>query len=41
MMQALVPGADVITLDTDHSPFLSQPDALAAALLDVAARFNP
>jgi pimeloyl-ACP methyl ester carboxylesterase len=33
MMQALVPGARVVTLDADHSPFLSRPAELAAALL--------
>lgn len=32
-MQALVPGAIVTSLDADHSPFLSRPDELAAALL--------
>lgn len=37
-MQAMVPGAEVITLAADHSPFLSMPDALAQALLAVAAR---
>ena len=29
----LVPGAEVTTLDGDHSPFLSRPEALADALL--------
>jgi len=32
-MQAMVPGARVVTLDADHSPFLSRPEALAAALI--------
>jgi pimeloyl-ACP methyl ester carboxylesterase len=36
LMQRLVPGAKVITLDTDHSPFLSRPVELAAALEAVA-----
>ena len=40
MMQALVPGADVVTLDADHSPFFSQPNALAATLIGVAARLR-
>lgn len=33
LMQQLVPGATVTTLHSDHSPFLSQPEALAKALL--------
>jgi pimeloyl-ACP methyl ester carboxylesterase len=33
-MLALSPGARVVTLDADHSPFLSRPQALAQALLD-------
>jgi pimeloyl-ACP methyl ester carboxylesterase len=33
MMQALVPGARVVTLDADHSPFLSRPAELVEALL--------
>jgi len=36
-MQALVPGAAVLTLACDHSPFLSMPDRLTEALLVVAA----
>ncbi|MFM6932464.1 MAG: alpha/beta fold hydrolase [Novosphingobium sp.] len=32
LMQQLCPGAAVTTLEADHSPFLSQPTALAAAL---------
>lgn len=32
-MQALSPGAKVVTLDADHSPFLSRPKELAAALI--------
>ncbi len=33
-MQALVPGAKVVTLDADHSPFLSRPRELAEALIN-------
>jgi pimeloyl-ACP methyl ester carboxylesterase len=33
LMQSLVPGARVVTLDADHSPFLSRPRELADALL--------
>jgi pimeloyl-ACP methyl ester carboxylesterase len=33
MMQAMCPGAQVVTLDADHSPFLSRPGELAEALL--------
>jgi pimeloyl-ACP methyl ester carboxylesterase len=32
-MQDLSPGARVVTLDADHSPYLSAPDDLAAALI--------
>jgi pimeloyl-ACP methyl ester carboxylesterase len=32
-MQAALPCRERITLDTDHSPFFSRPDELAAALL--------
>jgi pimeloyl-ACP methyl ester carboxylesterase len=35
-MQAALPCRDTISLDTDHSPFLSRPDELAAALLRTA-----
>ena len=28
------PGARVVTLDADHSPFLSRPHELAAALIE-------
>ena len=35
-MQALFPGTRSITLDADHSPFYSAPEALADALLEVA-----
>lgn len=35
-MQQLVPGADVVTLQADHSPYLSRPQALAAALIAAA-----
>lgn len=34
-MQALLPCAPVFTLDTDHSPFLSQPEALARILISI------
>jgi pimeloyl-ACP methyl ester carboxylesterase len=36
LMQSLVPNAAVVTLDADHSPFLSKPAALADALSAVA-----
>lgn len=36
-MQALVPGARVVSLAADHSPFLCCPQALAAALIEAAA----
>jgi pimeloyl-ACP methyl ester carboxylesterase len=32
LMQDLCPGAKIVTLEADHSPFLSQPTALADAL---------
>lgn len=35
-MQALQPCASVTSLEADHSPFLSAPDALAEALLGLA-----
>jgi len=35
-MQAALPCASVATLDSDHSPFLCAPDALAAALDNIA-----
>lgn len=35
MMQELTPGARVVTLEADHSPFLSMPDELAEVLLEV------
>lgn len=37
-MQQMVPGAQVVTLWADHSPFLSRPEALSEALLGVAER---
>jgi pimeloyl-ACP methyl ester carboxylesterase len=40
LMQELSPGATVITLDADHSPFLSRPAELAAALLSAIPRKN-
>ena len=33
-MQTMSPGATRVTLDADHSPFLSRPAELAAALID-------
>lgn len=39
-MQQLVPGADVVTLDADHSPFLSRPQELAAALIAAAEKVS-
>lgn len=39
-MQKLVPGADIITLDADHSPFLSRPEELAAALIAAAEQVS-
>lgn len=33
LMQELSPGARVVTLDADHSPYLSAPEALTAALI--------
>lgn len=35
-MQAALPGAAVTTLEADHSPFFSQPEALARTLLHIA-----
>ncbi len=35
-MQQLVPGADVVSLWADHSPYLSRPRALAATLIAAA-----
>lgn len=35
-MQSLVPGAAIVTLDADHSPYLSRPEELAAALIAAA-----
>ena len=40
-MQELVPGAEVVTLDADHSPYLSRPAEVAAALIAAAARVSP
>ena len=34
-MQAALPCMPVLTLDTDHSPFLSQPEALARILISI------
>jgi pimeloyl-ACP methyl ester carboxylesterase len=39
-MQAVLPCDPVVTMDSDHSPFLSAPDALAAHLSDIAAGFS-
>ena len=38
-MQAELPCDPVITMDSDHSPFLCEPRALAAHLADIASRF--
>ncbi len=35
-MQMLQPCTSVVSIDTDHSPYLSTPQALADALLDIA-----
>jgi pimeloyl-ACP methyl ester carboxylesterase len=40
-MQAMQPCASVTSLDADHSPFLSTPAALAAALLAIASGVTP
>ena len=40
LMQKLVPGAEVVTLDADHSPFLSCPRELAQALIEAAERVS-
>jgi pimeloyl-ACP methyl ester carboxylesterase len=40
LMQQLMPGAEVVTLDADHSPFLSRPQELAEALLAVARNLS-
>lgn len=34
-MQAILPCTPVFTLDTDHSPFFSQPEALARILISI------
>jgi len=33
LMQQMSPGASVVTLDADHSPYLSRPAELASALI--------
>ena len=38
-MQAALPCRPVITLPSDHSPFFSMPDLLAAALIQIAEDF--
>ena len=38
-MQAALPCDPVITLESDHSPFLHMPDAVADALETIAADF--
>ncbi len=40
-MQLLVPGARIVTLDADHSPYLSRPQELAAALIAAAENISP
>lgn len=37
IMQMLVPGARIETIDTDHAPQLSRPDRVASILLDYAS----
>jgi len=39
-MQAATPCQEVMTIDADHSPFLSNPQALAASLLELEQRFR-
>jgi pimeloyl-ACP methyl ester carboxylesterase len=39
-MQARLPCKPVVTMDSDHSPFLSVPRQLAAHLSDIAAAFS-
>jgi hypothetical protein len=39
-MQARAPCDIVVTIDSDHSPFLSTPEALTDALLTVTRRFE-
>jgi hypothetical protein len=38
-MQAALPCDPVVTMDSDHSPFLCEPERLAAHLSDIASRF--
>jgi pimeloyl-ACP methyl ester carboxylesterase len=40
VMQQYVPGARVVTLDADHSPFLSRPQDLADALIGAIPAFS-
>lgn len=40
IMQELVPGAEVATLDADHSPFLSRPEELSELLMAVAKKLE-
>ncbi len=40
IMQELVPGTTRVTLDTDHSPFLSRPGELAEVLIAAADRVS-
>lgn len=40
-MQDLSPGASVITLDADHSPYFSTPDELTAALIAAIPKEHP
>lgn len=39
-MQAVLPCDPVVTMDSDHSPFYSAPDALAENLIAIAAAFS-
>jgi pimeloyl-ACP methyl ester carboxylesterase len=40
-MQQRSPGAEVVTLDSDHCPQLSAPEALVAAMVDFVEAPNP
>jgi pimeloyl-ACP methyl ester carboxylesterase len=40
-MQSTAPCSPVITIDADHSPFLSAPRQLAEAMLEIATRLLP
>jgi pimeloyl-ACP methyl ester carboxylesterase len=38
-MHAALPCDPVVTMDSDHSPFLGEPRALAMHLADIASKF--